>query len=282
MGHSPTIQDPKSIGVGGVIDWKRAETAPAPSPAPSAPVALPSPMHVMEEITAPPVTLKPGVNRLGLKNEPALKFSVAEEVWLLSLARRQDRRERALKACESVGIVPKVFSAFDGKTLPLQNPASESYRRGPKRPMNAAEIACFLSHAAILRQAMSAGVSSLLVLEDDIVFADCFLERFRMMWQECPSDMDICYGSNEGVRTMPTMVSERVHRHHHSWVSIFVLYQRSAMEAIINHPDFAACKNSWDDFLMFASSELGLHVYGPRDKIVWSYDIADSDIDPKQ
>jgi hypothetical protein len=82
-----------------------------------------------------------------------------ERVVVINLPRRQDRLARffARLAGNWPFIAPAQFAAMDGASLPM--PAS--WKHGP------GAWGCLQSHRAVLDAAISDGISSLLVLEDD-------------------------------------------------------------------------------------------------------------------
>lgn len=107
-----------------------------------------------------------------------------EKIFVLSLARRSDRREKALAECARVGLSNvEVFEGLDGHALEGALPDGVS----------AGMHGCLAGHQRILEQCVLQKVQSVLVLEDDVVFCDDFKERWPDTLQKLPPDTDMFY-----------------------------------------------------------------------------------------
>ena len=85
-----------------------------------------------------------------------------ERVVLINLKRRPDRLERVQKILCEAGWPfrsPEIFEAIDGEL----KSAPAAWKSGP------GAWGCMLSQQAIVEKAISDGVHSLLILEDDVV-----------------------------------------------------------------------------------------------------------------
>lgn len=102
-----------------------------------------------------------------------------DRVVIISLAHRQDRRQAFRLPADWPWPQPTWFRAIDGRGLPL--PAAWG-KDGP------GAYGCALSHIAVLEQAMTDQVHSLLVLEDDAVFCSDFGDRVHELGQQVPDD----------------------------------------------------------------------------------------------
>ncbi|XP_045597644.1 glycosyltransferase 25 family member [Procambarus clarkii] len=111
-----------------------------------------------------------------------------DKIYLISLTRRQERRERMSRCFDELGLDVKLFDAVDGKKL------NESYLRqlGVKqmsiykdpwsqRDMTFGEIGCFLSHYFIWEDIVNNGYEKVLLFEDDIRFEPYFREKVKHM-----------------------------------------------------------------------------------------------------
>ena len=101
-------------------------------------------------------------------------------VYLISLARAQERRENMRARLNKLGADYEVVDAVDGATL---NPAEyetrlrrDTFRQKFGRDMTAGEIGCYLSHCQLWERLTRAENECALVLEDDAVFADDFAD----------------------------------------------------------------------------------------------------------
>lgn len=106
-----------------------------------------------------------------------------DRVVLVNLKRRRDRlvqTQRALRQCRWPFQSPQVFAAIDG-TL---TPPPAKWRK------MAGVWGCAQSHLAILEQALRDGVDSILILEDDICFAEDFDREVKKFLQKVPQDWE--------------------------------------------------------------------------------------------
>ena len=92
-------------------------------------------------------------------------------------------------------------SAIDGNTTPL--PYNWTHTPGA--------YGCLLSHVQVVREARDAGVSSVLIFEDDAVFDAHLKEKFPIWIEELPSDWDMLFlGALH--KDEPLKVSEHISR----------------------------------------------------------------------
>ncbi len=104
-------------------------------------------------------------------------------VVLINLKRRPDRLAQAKKNLHQARWPfqsPEVFTAVDGADTRLP----KDWRHGP------GAWGCLQSHRAVLQQAITDGVGSLLVLEDDICFAKNFAVQVKKFLRAVPDDWD--------------------------------------------------------------------------------------------
>jgi len=102
----------------------------------------------------------------------------------INLDRRPERWERMQVrfAAAGVGAVDR-FPAVDGGKL--QVPAGW--------PESAGAYGCLRSHLAVVRDARARGRESILIMEDDVVFADGFQEQFQERVRHLPADWDMLF-----------------------------------------------------------------------------------------
>uniref|UniRef100_A0A3P9LS18 Collagen beta(1-O)galactosyltransferase 2 n=1 Tax=Oryzias latipes TaxID=8090 RepID=A0A3P9LS18_ORYLA len=135
---------------------------------------------------------------------PPLQIKMGfEEIFLINLKRRLDRRQRMLKTMASLGLQATSVDAVDGKALntsQLQMLGIEMLP-GYKDPysgrvLTRGEIGCFLSHHSIWRQVIERGFQKVLVLEDDVRFEPRFRRRLEAIMEDVERaqlDWDLIY-----------------------------------------------------------------------------------------
>ncbi|XP_015686197.1 probable inactive glycosyltransferase 25 family member 3, partial [Protobothrops mucrosquamatus] len=122
-----------------------------------------------------------------------------DEVFLINLARRPDRRQRMLEALFELEIDPLVVDAIDGRALNSSSIKKLGidllpgyYDPFSGRTLTKGEVGCFLSHHHVWKEVVERGLEKSLVLEDDIRFEAYFkrhlvklmdaLERTQLDW----------------------------------------------------------------------------------------------------
>lgn len=109
-------------------------------------------------------------------------------VYCVNLDRRTDRWERTLEILSPLGIAPERWSAVDAKT---------SVQAQPNSRLMASEVACTMSHIALLQSFVASGRDKCLVFEDDVDFFGHFESVFNNAVFYLPPVWDVFYlGAN--------------------------------------------------------------------------------------
>ncbi|XP_061743995.1 procollagen galactosyltransferase 2 [Nerophis ophidion] len=124
-------------------------------------------------------------------------------VFLINLKRRLDRRSRMLKTMTSLGLHTTLIDAVDGKALNTSQLQALGIEMMPDykdpysgRVLTRGEIGCFLSHHSIWRQVVERGLQKVLVLEDDVRFEPRFKRRLQAIMDDVDKaqlDWDLIY-----------------------------------------------------------------------------------------
>nr|XP_033507194.1 procollagen galactosyltransferase 2 [Epinephelus lanceolatus] len=106
------------------------------------------------------------------------------EIYLINLKRRSDRRDRMLSSLAVLGIDATLTEAVDGKALNSSQLLAMGIDMLPGykdpysgRVLTRGEIGCFLSHYNIWKQVVEQELQQVLVLEDDVRFEPRFSSR---------------------------------------------------------------------------------------------------------
>uniref|UniRef100_A0A4W5MQD7 Collagen beta(1-O)galactosyltransferase 2b n=1 Tax=Hucho hucho TaxID=62062 RepID=A0A4W5MQD7_9TELE len=123
-----------------------------------------------------------------------------DEIFLINLKRRLDRRQRMLSTMSSLGLQATLTDAVDGKALNTSQLQALGIEMIPGykdpysgRVLTRGEIGCFLSHHSTWVQR---GLSKVLVLEDDVRFEPRFKRRMMTIMEEVEKaqlDWDLIY-----------------------------------------------------------------------------------------
>ncbi|XP_034035495.1 procollagen galactosyltransferase 2 [Thalassophryne amazonica] len=126
-----------------------------------------------------------------------------DEIFLINLKRRLDRRTRMMKTFSSLGLQVTLADAVDGKALNKSQLQALGIEMMPGykdpysgRILTRGEIGCFLSHHSIWTQVMEHGLQKVLVLEDDVRFEPRFKRRLQTIMDDIDKaqlDWDLIY-----------------------------------------------------------------------------------------
>ncbi|KAI4583712.1 hypothetical protein R6Z07F_006402 [Ovis aries] len=126
-----------------------------------------------------------------------------DEVFMINLKRRQDRRERMLRALEEQEIACRLVEAVDGKAMNASQVEALGIQMLPGyrdpyhgRPLTKGELGCFLSHHNIWKEVVDRGLQKSLVFEDDLRFEIFFKRRLMNLMRDVEReglDWDLIY-----------------------------------------------------------------------------------------
>ncbi|XP_066537938.1 procollagen galactosyltransferase 2 [Hoplias malabaricus] len=114
-----------------------------------------------------------------------------DEIYLINLKRREDRRDRMLRMLEVLGVEVTLSDAVDGKALNSSQLQALGIEMLPgykdpysRRVLTKGEVGCFLSHYNIWTQVVKQQQQQVLVLEDDIRFELNFKSRLNKIMED--------------------------------------------------------------------------------------------------
>ncbi|XP_061682146.1 procollagen galactosyltransferase 2 isoform X1 [Syngnathoides biaculeatus] len=126
-----------------------------------------------------------------------------DDIFLINLKRRLDRRSRMLKTMSALGLRATLAPAVDGKALNTSQLQALGIEMMPGykdpysgRVLTRGEIGCFLSHHSIWSQVVERGLQKVLVLEDDVRFEPRFKRRLQAILEDVDKaqlDWDLIY-----------------------------------------------------------------------------------------
>uniref|UniRef100_A0A4W5MDZ5 procollagen galactosyltransferase n=1 Tax=Hucho hucho TaxID=62062 RepID=A0A4W5MDZ5_9TELE len=126
-----------------------------------------------------------------------------DEVFMINLKKRTDRRDRMLRTLYEQEIACKVIQAVDGKAMNISEINALGIHMLPGysdpyhgRPLTKGELGCFLSHYNIWKEIAERGLERSLVIEDDLRFEVFFKRRLMNLMTEVESqglDWDLIY-----------------------------------------------------------------------------------------
>ncbi|XP_053137636.1 inactive glycosyltransferase 25 family member 3 isoform X2 [Hemicordylus capensis] len=173
-----------------------------------------------------------------------------DEVFLINLARRPDRRQRMLSALLELEIDPVVVNAVDGSALNSSdikklgvNLLPGYYDPFSGRTLTKGEVGCFLSHHRVWKEIVERGLEKSMVLEDDVRFEAYFKKRLlRLMddleWAQL--EWDLIYLGRKQVNLEDEEPVEDVRNlvvpEYSYWTLAYVISQQGARKLIDADP----------------------------------------------
>ncbi|XP_077694395.1 procollagen galactosyltransferase 1 isoform X3 [Eretmochelys imbricata] len=179
-------------------------------------------MHVQLEIMVKNPPVEPSQYLSVLPKVPD-KMSF-DEVFMINLKRRADRRERMLRTLYEQQIDCKIIEAVDGKAMNSSEVEAMGIQMLPGykdpyhgRPLTKGELGCFLSHYKIWKEIVERGLEKSVVFEDDLRFEIFFKRRL----------MNLMYDLEEEGLDWDLMVPRSCWRLSHSprcyrWMNFFL------------------------------------------------------------
>ncbi|XP_029931190.1 procollagen galactosyltransferase 2-like [Myripristis murdjan] len=174
-----------------------------------------------------------------------------DEIFLINLKRRLDRRERMMSTLAALGIDVTLTEAVDGKALNSSQLLAMGIDMLPGykdpysgRVLTRGEIGCFLSHYNIWKQTVEQELQQVLVLEDDVRFEPRFRSRLTATMDDVKRtglDWDLIYVGRKRLQvTEPESwvkgVSNLVHPDYSYWTLGYVLSLQGAKRLIEAEP----------------------------------------------
>lgn len=122
------------------------------------------------------------------------------KIFVISLMKDSDRRDVLAKSFVNYFDRFVIFNALDHQHA--QDYLSHSPKLAKnKREMALSEIACALSHQAVLKKTTETAMDFSLILEDDIIGIDEDIDKISMLCLSLPKNSILIVGGQEGLRS---------------------------------------------------------------------------------
>ncbi|KAM4629116.1 procollagen galactosyltransferase 2 isoform 1-T1 [Polymixia lowei] len=174
-----------------------------------------------------------------------------DEIFLINLKRRQDRRTRMLNTMASLGVHATLTAAVDGKALNTSQLQALGIEMMPDykdpysgRVLTRGEIGCFLSHHSTWIQVVERGLQKILVLEDDVRFEPRFKRRLQAIMDDIDKaqlDWDLIYVGRKRMQVQQPErsvdgVNNLVEADYSYWTLGYALSQQGARKLLDAQP----------------------------------------------
>ncbi|NXD74951.1 GT253 glycosyltransferase, partial [Halcyon senegalensis] len=186
---------------------------------------------------------------ISLLPKPLTKMGF-DEIFLINLVRRPDRRQRMLASLRELEIAPRVVDAVDGSTLNSSDIKVLGvdllpgyYDPFSGRTLTKGEVGCFLSHYNIWKEIVSRGLERSVVFEDDVRFEAAFPSRLRRLMEElegAQQDWDLIYLGRKQVNAEDEVPVEGVRNlvvaSYSYWTLAYAISRRGAQKLLAAEP----------------------------------------------
>ncbi|XP_069436163.1 inactive glycosyltransferase 25 family member 3 isoform X5 [Ovis canadensis] len=173
-----------------------------------------------------------------------------DEVFVISLARRPDRRERMLTSLWEMEVSGRVVDAVDGRMLNSSVMRTLGVELLPGyqdpysgRTLTKGEVGCFLSHYSIWEEVVTRGLAQVVVFEDDVRFESNFKGRLEQLMEEVEAEKlpwDLIYLGRKQVNPEEEAVVEGlphlVVAGYSYWTLAYVLSLAGARKLLASQP----------------------------------------------
>ncbi|XP_059359828.1 procollagen galactosyltransferase 2-like [Carassius carassius] len=174
-----------------------------------------------------------------------------DEIFLINLKRRLDRRERMLNTMAVLGLEATLIDAVDGKALNTSHLQALGIEMMPgykdpysNRVLTRGEIGCFLSHHFTWKQVLERGLQHVLVLEDDVRFEPQFKRRLQTIMEDVDKaqlNWDLIYVGRKRMQVAQPEVSVEgvnnlVEADYSYWTLGYALSQQGAKKLLAAQP----------------------------------------------
>ncbi|XP_042354217.1 procollagen galactosyltransferase 2 [Plectropomus leopardus] len=174
-----------------------------------------------------------------------------DEIFLINLKRRSDRRDRMLRSLAVLGINATLIEAVDGKALNSSQLQAMGIDMLPgykdpysDRVLTRGEIGCFLSHYNIWKQVVQQELQQVLVLEDDVRFEPRFCSKLMTIVenvQRVGLEWDLVYVGRKRLQVKEPEqwvkgVSNLVHPGYSYWTLGYILSLNGAQKLLQANP----------------------------------------------
>ncbi len=197
-------------------------------------------------------------------------------IVVISLERAKERREKIAAQLSALNIDAIIMDAVDSQDLTTSEKNKRitlegGYRKGDQ--FKPGEIACTMSHIKALQIAQKENWPYLIVLEDDVILAEDFEKRIKILFKIVPPDWEHIYLSGiprlgfmkppmlEFMNVVPTIFTECTHS---------MIIRDNAYQKIINY--LSKFETTTDDSYNHIISSGGLKSYTFYPFVSYAYD----------
>lgn len=160
---------------------------------------------------------------------PSFLNTYFDKIYCINLDRRPDRWAECEEIFKKHGLEVERVSAVDG------NPDNIHVTATDGRVVKPGMVGCALSHAKVCKLAKEAGYNQILILEDDIDFADNLNAEFERYILQVPANWQLLYtgGNHLGHHNVKT-ISENCVRIFNTYTTHFIGMKKGMYDVMLS------------------------------------------------
>jgi glycosyl transferase family 25 len=126
-----------------------------------------------------------------MKNDKNIDINnIIPTKYVINLKRRPERLIKFFHNCPFNDV--KVIYGFDGKNINNETNNEKSNLIKFKK-LRVGEIGCFITHLRLYKKMIDNNIESILIMEDDAIFCDSFINKFTLIENELESNQNIIF-----------------------------------------------------------------------------------------
>lgn len=178
--------------------------------------------------------------------------SYFDKIYCINLDRRPDRWQDCQYEFEKHDIIVERFSAVDGKAL------------GQISSLLPGQIGCLISQLNIIKKAKELGLSSVMILEDDVEFCENFSIKFNECMNLMPENWNMIFlGANHIQR--PNKINEKIYKLNYSYSAHCYAINNNMFDLLINN--LSSLNHPLD--VIYANMQSSINAYVVNPHLVW-------------
>lgn len=188
-----------------------------------------------------------------------MKIEGIDKIYCINLERREDRRKEAEAEFQKFNLDFEFFKGVDGHSLNI---------KGGIKP---GHIGCVMSHLNLYKHLKEQEGDIFMITEDDVVFADNFIDFYLDRIKNVPNDWHLLYfGGNHNSLSL-NIVSPNIHRLQKTYTTHCYVVKKCYLDLLINEFDNKDIFNSEVD-VHLSKIQTKVPCYGFTPSIAWQRD----------
>lgn len=179
-----------------------------------------------------------------------------EKIYCINLDKRTDRWQDAQREFEKHNLKVDRFSGIIG------NPDNIPTKIVP------GHVGCVLSHYNIIKEANEKGLNQILILEDDVVFADDLQDKFKQFISQVPENWDMLYfGGNHNGEELQK-INDNVYKIHKTYTTHAYAIRQPVYRVVLKM--FPKLSHEVDVMYSILQNSFNCYVFRPH--LAWQRD----------